>query len=78
MRTTVRLSDDLLRNAKRFAAATGRSLTELIEDSLRQALASRAIENEPRRVNLTTSPGSVRSGIDINRMAELLDVMEGH
>ena len=41
MRTTIRLDDDLLREAKAYAAATDRTLTRLIEDALREALARR-------------------------------------
>ena len=37
-RTTVRLPEDLIRQAKRKAAAEGRSLTALIEDGLRRVL----------------------------------------
>lgn len=77
MRTTVRLDDDLLRDAKSFASATGRSLTELIEDSLRQALSMRQPESRPREIRLITSPGAARSGVDLNRMVELLNIMEG-
>ena len=35
MKTTLDLDDALMRNAKAFAARQGRSLTRLIEDSLR-------------------------------------------
>ena len=39
MRTTVRLPDDLMKAVKRHAAETGRTLTAVIEDALRAALA---------------------------------------
>ena len=39
MRTTVRLSDDLLRSAKKRAAEEGRTLTSLIEEGLKVVLA---------------------------------------
>lgn len=38
MRTTVRLSDDLLRRAKRKALAEGRTLTSVLEEGLRLVL----------------------------------------
>ena len=38
-RTTVRLPEELLRRAKRKAAAEGRTLTSLIEDGLRMVVA---------------------------------------
>jgi hypothetical protein len=39
-RTTVRLPEELLRRAKRKAAAEGRTLTSLIEDGLRLVVAA--------------------------------------
>ena len=76
MRTTVRLDDALLRDAKAFAAKTGRTLTQVIEDSLRHALARRdasAVE----RPELPTFSGRVRPGVNLDSMSELLDTMEG-
>ena len=40
MRTTIRLGDQLLKSAKRLAHDTGKSLTAVIEDALRQTLAT--------------------------------------
>ena len=78
MRTTVRLDDDLLVTAKAHAAATGRTLTALLEDALRAFL---AIERRPRRRRprrLPTARGDgVLPGIDLDNTAELLDAMEG-
>jgi hypothetical protein len=39
MRTTLDIDDTLHRRAKELAARTGRSLTSVIEDALRDALA---------------------------------------
>ena len=41
MRTTVSLDDALLADANALAARTGRTLTQVTEDSLREALAGR-------------------------------------
>ena len=41
MRTTVNLDDQLLRDAKLLAQQTGRTLTAVIEDALRERLARR-------------------------------------
>ena len=43
MTTTVRLDDDLLRDAELYAAARGLGLTRLIEDALGEALARRRL-----------------------------------
>jgi hypothetical protein len=42
-RTTVRLPDDLLDEAKDFARQTGRTLTQLLEDAVRAELARTAM-----------------------------------
>jgi hypothetical protein len=76
MRTTVRLDDALLREAKAVAAGTGRTLTQLIEDALREALARRATSERPR-VELPTFEGRVRPGVNLDSMSDLLDIMEG-
>ncbi len=79
MRTTIRLEDALLLEAKREAARLGTTLTALIDESLRERLARSAANAEPRpRVRLTTTGGKgLRPGIDLDDSAALLDVMEG-
>ncbi len=78
MRTTIRLDDQLLKSAKRLAHDTGRSLTAVIEDALRQTLARRTTSKQTRKpVKLTTVSGhGVRAGVDLNDSAALLAVME--
>jgi hypothetical protein len=81
MRTTLDIDDTLHRRAKELAARTGRSLTSVIEDALRQAL--RDAERTSRRAPaLPTSrpPGDawgVRPGVDLDDSAALRDLMDG-
>lgn len=78
MRTTIRLSDDLLRRAKKKAVETGRTLTSIIEDGLNIILAEP--QRAPRsRVHLPTSKasGGTLPGVDLNRSSELEDRMAG-
>lgn len=78
MRTTVRLDDQLLQQAKLVAAQSGRTLTAVIEDALREALARRSARGEQRRIVLPTEPGwGLRPGVDLDDSAALLDLMEG-
>ena len=79
MRTTIRLGDALLREAKREAARSGITLTAIIEESLRERLARSAATTEPRaHTRLATSgSGGLRPGIDLDDSAALLDVMDG-
>ena len=75
MRTTVRLDDALLSEAKALAARTGRSLTQVIEDSLREALARR--DEQPSPVELpVVRGGRLRPGVSLDSTSDLLDIME--
>ena len=77
MRTTIRLDDDLLREAKANAVRTGRTLTAVIEDALRLAL--RPAEHPGGRVELPVFEGKgqgLQPGVDLDDSAALLDLME--
>jgi hypothetical protein len=77
MRTTVRIDDRLLVEAKTRAAMSGRTLNELIEDALREAFARR--EGPGHRVELPVfRSGRVMPGVDLDDGAALLDLMDGH
>ena len=77
MRTTIRLDDDLLARAKALAARTGRTLTAVIEDALRAALAQARPSRARERVELPTfGSGGTLPGVDLDDSAALLDVME--
>lgn len=77
MRTTIRLDDELLKSAKRFAHDTGTSLTAVIEDALRQVLSRKTIKPPRKPVKLTTVSGlGVRPGVDLDDSAALLAFME--
>ena len=67
-RTTVRLPEELVRRAKRKAAAEGRTLTSLIEDGLRNVLDERARKGGAKRKPLPVSSatGGLKPGIDWN------------
>lgn len=76
MRTTVRLDPDLLRDAKRLAASTGRSLTAVIEDALREAILRRRSTALAREVKIPTFSGrGLRPGVDLDNSGALLDLM---
>jgi hypothetical protein len=76
MRTTIRLSDDLLRRAKKKAAETGRTLTSLIEDGLKMILAEpRRAPHSRVRLPISKASGGTLPGVDLNRSSELEDRM---
>ena len=77
MRTTIRLDDALLREAKAVAAASGRTLTDLVEDALREALARRRAGAGRKRLILRTFKGKgLRPGVDLDDSGALLDLMD--
>jgi hypothetical protein len=77
MRTTVRLHDDLLEQARKRAAEDGRTLTSLIEEGLRLVLAE---PKTGRRMHVelpvSEASGGVLPGVDLNRASALEEVME--
>ena len=77
MRTTIRIKDSILQDAKKRALTEKKSLTAYIEESLRDKLYDlngKAVSVEP----LPTFKGSgVRPGIDLNNSQNLLDIMDG-
>lgn len=79
MRTTIRLDEKLLREAKRLAAESGTTLTALIEESLRERIARKKAGTRARSpVRLhTAGKGGVRPGVDLDDTASLIDLMEG-
>jgi hypothetical protein len=78
MRTTIRLDDHVLAEAKQLAARTGRSLTRVIEDALRETLRRRKPPERRPRVRLPTVSGrGLLPGIDLDHTAALLDALEG-
>ena len=78
MRTTVRLDARLLAEARRYAAQSGRTLTSLIDEGLREVLARRVVPEPARPVTLPTGgSGGLQPGVGIDRSAALLDIMEG-
>jgi hypothetical protein len=77
-RTTVRLNEDLLREAKKVAAESGKTLTALIEESLRKSLAQRSQPRKRKRIVLPTFGGQgTWPGVNIDSNAALLDYMDG-
>jgi hypothetical protein len=76
MRTTIRLNDDLLKQAKKRAGDEGRTLTSLVEEGLALIL-SKARTSRRKRIELPVSQatGGVLPGIDLNHSSDLEEVM---
>jgi len=79
MRTTIRLDEKLLKEAKRQAAESGMTLTAIIEESLRERLARKHADRSARKpIRLRTGgKGGTRPGVDLDDTVSLIDLMEG-
>lgn len=75
MRTTLNLDDDLARAAKQKAAAESRTLTSVVEDALRAALATSPAPPRPR-VTLPVFEGDGPApGVDLSDPRALRDLV---
>ena len=76
MRTTINIDDALLAEAKQVAARTGRSLTDVVEDALRESL-HRRHRTARRAVELPMfGEEGLQPGVDLDDSAALLDLMD--
>jgi len=80
LRTTVRLEESLLEQAKAEAARRNTTLTSLIEEGLHLVMKEARKPARRKKVVLPVSKktGWTLPGVDINNSAELLDIMEGY
>jgi hypothetical protein len=79
MRTTVRLDDGLLDQARREAERRGTTLTALIEQGLRLAILPPRPARRDARIQLPVSRArsGLIAGIDLDDSSALLDRMDG-
>jgi plasmid stability protein len=77
MRTTLDLDDELVKEIKRRAADTGRTMTEVLEDALREGLRPPASKGRGFRLKLVTVRGTLRPGVDLADRDALFEAMEG-
>lgn len=70
------LDDELMRAVKMRAAESGRTMTELVEDALREMLRPTPSGEEPYRLDLPTVSGEALPGVDVNDRDSLHEAME--
>lgn len=79
MRTTIRMKDAILQEAKKRAIEEHKSLTALIEEAVVKLLYQNYPQSQTSFVLLPTVSGSgLRPGVDLNKSDNLLDLMESH
>jgi len=78
MRTTVRLSDELLARSKQEARKRGETLTSLLERGLRLAVSGSHKRARAARVTLPTwkATGGVLPGVNLDNTSNLLDRLD--
>ena len=77
MRTTVRLSDELLKEIKRYAAERNLTMTRVVEEALREKLARKS-GHKRRRFELPTFNGGwLQPGVNLDDNAGTRDIMDG-
>jgi hypothetical protein len=77
MRTTLQLQDALLRAAKRRAADEGKTLTAIIEEALRDHLASTRGRGPRFKLRLLTKRGRRVPGVNLADRDALYERMDG-
>jgi hypothetical protein len=80
MRTTLQINDNLYRGAKQLAVKTHRTLTQVVEDALRLALAAKKDGGDTAKGLVLTPFGGkgLKPGVDLDDMGDLLDTMDKH
>lgn len=76
MRTTLNIRDDLMRRVKKRAAETGTTITEVVEDALRAAVAGQAPRTQRYTLAWQPVPGRTLPGIDLGDRDSLYEAME--
>jgi hypothetical protein len=76
MRTTVELSDELLRQAKKKAADEGIPLRDVLEAALRSYLAKRP-KRAGYKLRWKTERGRLLPGVNLDDRDALFDLMDG-
>lgn len=76
MRTTVSIDDQVLRVAKQRAADEGRTLGDLITESLRERLARRPTTGRGQYSAVTAGEGGPLPGVDVTSNASVRDLLD--
>jgi len=76
MRTTMTLDDDLMKQLKEKAVRQGKTLTALVNDLLRHALANQS-RRQPYKLELEGWDAELQPGVDILDRGKLFDLMNG-
>jgi hypothetical protein len=76
----INMRPDLIAQLRRIAADTGRTLSDVIEEAVRESLARRGARKEGRgrfRLPVFRGQGGLAQGINLDDTASLIEIMEG-
>lgn len=76
MRTTIRIDEALYRRAKARAAETGRTVSQIIEDAVRESLQTRSRHGADSAPLPTFGGSGVMPGVDVASNAAVREVMD--
>ena len=76
MRTTLNIDDGLMRRVRQIAAERNQTLTQVIEEILRQAVSGQRLSQQQFKLNWITVAGRIQPGVDLSDRDALLEVME--
>ena len=77
MRTTLNLNDGLMQKAKQAAAASGETLTSVVEAALRDYLDSKKhVKKPPAALPVSRCRGGLQTGIQLESTSELLHELD--
>ena len=77
MRTTLNIDDELMKRVKGIATASGRTVTEVIEEILRREVAGERYARKRFRLKWNTVSGRLQPGVDLADRDALIERMEG-
>lgn len=78
MRTTLDIDDRLMRQVKKQAVESGQTITGVIENALREALAQqKAVRAKPFKLRWQPVRGRLRPGLDLTDRDALYERMDG-
>jgi len=78
MRTTLTLDDDVAAKLKAEQHRAGRTFREIVNEALRQGLASQRVTTKRRSLRITARDlGELKPGLSLDNVVELIERAEG-
>jgi hypothetical protein len=78
VRTTLTLDDDVAAKLKAESRRAGRPFREIVNETLRRGLASRRVTAQRKTFKIWTRDlGDLKPGLSLERVAELIEHVEG-